>query len=381
MQRPFAIPLCRPSITAAELDGVADALRSGWLTQGPKTAAFESGFARYIGVPHAIAMNSCTSALFLALVAAGIRGEVILPSFTFVASANAIVTAGATAVFADIDPVTFNLDTAHVESLITPRTEAIMAVHYAGQPCRMDRLSALAERHGLLLIEDCAETIGGSFAGRKAGAFGVGCFSFFPTKNITTGEGGMLTTGDADLADKVRTLVAHGVDRGRAAAQPWQRFASLPGYNFRLSDVLAAIGIAQLGRIEAMNTARRDHAATLTRLIGDTPGVVPPTEDRDCRHVHQMYVLNTRDGVDRDALIARLRAGGIEASVHFDPPVHLQPAHARPGTVLPVTEAASRSVLTLPMFPDLTPGECQAIAGGVRAALGAAPLSAVPAMA
>ena len=363
-----AIPLCRPSITSAEFEAVAEVLRSGWLTHGPKTTEFEERFADSIGVPHAVAMNSCTSALFLALVATGIRGEVILPSFTFVASANAVITAGATPVFAEVDPHTCNLDPGHVASLITPRTEAIMLVHYAGQSCAMDHFMALAARHGLLLIEDCAETIGGTFRGQMAGSFGVGCFSFFPTKNITTGEGGMLTTGDAGIAARVRTLIAHGISRTEAPAQPWQRFASLPGYNFRLSNILAAIGVAQLARIEAMNTARRAHAAALTALLADVPGVTPPYEAAECHHVYQMYVLQTAPWIARDSLVGRLRAEGIEASVHFDPPVHRQPAHGRPDLVLPVTEALSRSVVTLPLFPDLTAAERIRIAAAVRAA-------------
>ena len=351
------IPLCTPDIGEKELKAAAEVLKSGWLADGPKSKEFEEKFAKYIGTKHAITLNSCTSALFLALKAQGIVGDVIMPSFTFVASANAAVTAGAQPIFADVDYDTCNIDIDKLQEMITPATEAIMPVHYAGQSANMKAIMDIAEDNDLKVIEDSAETIGGTFAGKKTGTFGVGCFSFYPTKNIATGEGGMVTTDDEKLAKDISRLKAHGVDKSayerEQSERPWYRAATAAGYNFRMPDVLAAIGAVQMEKIDEMNDKRRAHAQYLTKnLVDDNIDV--PVETKDCKHVYQMYTIKVK-GIDRNSFVKALRKEGIGASVHFDPPVHKQPYYLafRKGT-MDVTEKVAESIVTLPMFPSLT---------------------------
>lgn len=369
------IPLCIPSISDAELDLAREALTSGWLAHGPFNHKFEHAFAEYLGVKHAITLNSCTSALFLALKAQDISGEVILPSFTFVASANAVVTAGAVPVLVDIDYDTCNILPAAIEAAITPRTEAIMPVHFAGQPCLMDAISEIASRHGLALIEDSAETLGATFAGRQAGTFGAGCFSFFPTKNLTTGEGGMLTTDNGALAARVRVLASHGVPKTtyerEKEALPWYRSAVEPGYNFRLSNVLAAVGYAQMGRLDAMNARRQQLAAAYSARLADIEAIALPVVHPQATHVYQMYTVKLKQG-DRDRFVQELRKLGVGASVHFDPPVHhslwyRQQSHPHD---LSVTECVAARIVTLPMYPDMTEGEVDFVCDCILSVLG-----------
>ena len=365
------IPLSVPSIDDCEIRSVAEVLWSGWLTHGQKNEEFEEKFARYIGVKRAVSLNSCTSALFLAILAQGIKGEVIVPSFTFVASANAIVAAGATPVFVDIDYDTCNLDPSKIEERITPRTEAIMPVHFAGQSCRMNEIMEIAERHRLAVIEDSAEAIGAEFEGKKTGSFSVGCFSFFPTKNITTGEGGMLVTNDTDLAEKVRCYSAHGIPRSTLArekeAEPWFRAAVSAGYNFRMSNILAAIGVEQLKKLDEMNELRRQHARYLNRRLAPVEGIDLPLEAEDCYHVYQMYTIKLRN-ISRPEFIRSLRQRGVAASVHFDPPVHQQPYYQKCGyqdSGLVATNKVSSSIVTLPMYPQLTEEQLDLIATSI----------------
>lgn len=354
------IPLCKSTTGLREINTVKKVLDSGWLTDGPKNIEFEEKFAEYIGVKRAVTLNSGTSALFLALKALDIKGEVILPSFTFVASANAVLTAGATPVFADIDYDTCNIAPQKIAEKITSRTEAIMPVHFAGQSCQMDRIAEMAGKHALALIEDSAETIGGEYKGRKTGSFGIGCFSFFPTKNMTTGEGGMLTTNDARLADKVKTLAGHGIRRGTFkrmnASKPWIREAAMVGYNFRMSNLLAAIGVEQLKKLDGMNAARRRHASYLNKKLR-FEGIQTPIESEYAKHVYQMYTVKVA-GIDRTMFIKVLKEKGIGASVHFDPPVHLQDYYKKRYGYkrgdFTVTEKVAKSIVTLPMYPRLT---------------------------
>ena len=366
------IPLSRPCLDNAERDAVVRVLESGWLAHGPLNREFEEAFARLIGVEHAVSLNSCTSALHLAIEALGLDGEVVVPSFTFVASANAVFTAGATPVFADIDEATRNVDAQTIEAALTERTQAIMPVHFGGQACDMRAIVELANRRGLVVIEDAAETIGGTCDGQVAGSFGIaGCFSFFPTKNLTTGEGGMLVTDDDELAARVRSLSAHGisthtVDREKAE-RPWYRAAELPGYNFRMSQVLAAIGVEQVGKLAAMNGRRRDHARFLDGAL-DGEVMVLPVERPNRMHVYQMYTVQVDTGF-RDAFVRELRDLGVAASVHFDPPVHVQPCYRErwPGLRLPVTEKVSASIVTLPLYPHMTDAELETMAETVNA--------------
>lgn len=371
------IPLCLPDITAAEEEAVLEVMRSNWLTHGPKNNEFETMFAKYIGVKRALSLNSCTSALFLTILALGIKGEVILPSFTFVATANAVLAAGAKPVFADINFETLNMNPEAVAAKIGPRTEALLIVHFGGQACDMDAFTSLAERRGLALIEDSAETIGGEYHGRKTGSFGTGCFSFFPTKNMTTGEGGMVTTNDEALADRIFALIGHGIktttlDR-QAGFQSWRRSAALVGYNFRLTNFQAAIGVEQLRRLDRMNEARTRHAEYLSaKLAQKAPALELPVTRPGRKHVWQMYTVKVGADKDRDQFVLALREKGVAASVHFDPPVHQQAyymAHGYNQTGLPVTEEAARRIVTLPMYPALTQADLDFIADNVARAL------------
>lgn len=370
------IPLCVPDIGGKEIKIVKEVLKSGWLAHGPKNREFEEEFAKYTGVKKAISLNSCTSALHLAIEAQNIKGEVILPSFTFVASANAVIKAGAKPVFADIDYETCNIDPEKIEEKITEKTEAIMPVHFAGQSCDMARIMEIAEKHSLKVIEDSAETIGGTFENKKTGSFGTGCFSFYPTKNITTGEGGMLTTNDENFAKKIEALKAHGVpssahDR-ESQVKPWIRSVDFPGYNFRLCDVLAALGIVQLKKIDKMNSKRRRNSKYLSKRLKDIEGIKIPTEHKKCRHVYQMYTIKLDEAINRDEFLLRLREKGIMATVHFMPPVHLHPYYKTMGWKegeLPITEKVSSSIVTLPMYPKLKKEQLDRIINSIEETL------------
>ena len=351
------IPLCLPTIGEEEIKAVSQALASGWLTDGPKNQELEENFAKYIGTKRAVSVNSCASALFLTLKALGIKGQVIIPSFTFTATANAVVTAGASPVYADINPATGNIDPDKLESLITSETEAVMPVHFAGQSCRMDKILEICQKHKLALIEDSAEAIGAKFKNKMTGSFGIGCFSFFPTKNMTTGEGGIITTDDDALANKIKTLAAHGIprDKSKTDSRFWRRSATEAGYNFRLSNILAALGVEQLKKLDKMNDLRRQHASYLNQRLNKEK-IILPLEDTDCYHVYQMYTIQV-DPQKRDELVLKLKANDIAASVHFDPPVHLQDFYQKnyPNKIsLPQTELLAQSILTLPMYPNLS---------------------------
>jgi perosamine synthetase len=252
------VPLSKPSI--GEREHEAKVLASGWLAHGDSCRRFEEAFAERIGVRHAVTLNSCTSGLELALKAHDILGEVIVPSFTFVASANAIVSAGARPVFCDVDRETRNVNAELIAPWISERTEAVMVVHYAGQPCPIEAIAELCAKHGLLLIEDSAETLGAFWKDVQAGSTGIGCFSFFPTKNIATGEGGMLTCENSTVFERVRTLAAHSVPSTAKSrendARPWHREAIAAGHNYRMPDLLAALGLEQLLRLDELNARR-----------------------------------------------------------------------------------------------------------------------------
>jgi len=354
------IPLCIPYIGQAEKDAVIEAIESGWMSHGPYNKKFEEDFAKYLGVRHAISMNSCASALEVSLIVNHIEGEVVIPSFTFVATANAVVNAGATPVFCDVDPRTRNITAALIEQVLTPRTEAVIVVHFGGQPCPMDEISALCQKRNLLLIEDSAETLGAIWDGKQAGSFGVGCFSFYPTKNITTGEGGMFTCNDDDMAARARTLIAHGVPSSAREREkqtmPWQRDAIAAGHNFRMSNVLAAIGYHQLQKVDKMNRMRGAVAEYYNQRLADLGPVLElPYVHPRATHGYQMYTIVAAAEIRND-LVMYLRGRGIGASVHFDPPVHTQ-AYYRDRfdcvAGLTNTEKLAASIVTLPMYPAM----------------------------
>ena len=352
------IPLAKASIGKEEEEAMIETLRSGWLTHGDKNKIFEKQFAEFIGVKHAISMNSCTAALFLAIKANDIAGEVILPSFTFSASANAIVTAGATPVFADIDEQTGMLDPKSVEAAITDKTQAVMVVHFAGQSADIGALKSICDKHNLVFIEDSAEAIGAEYNGGRTGSFGFGCFSFFPTKNITCGEGGMFTTNDDELAKRVSVLMAHGIEKAQNPPFSGFRSASVAGYNFRLSNILAAIGVEQMKKIDRFNARRREIATLYNELLSQVEQVKTPVEKDGRVHVYQMYTIRV-ESETRNQLLNHLIQKGVGASVHFSPPVHLQEYYRDKFTSvpLPVTERLHNEILTLPIFTEKTNDE------------------------
>lgn len=352
------VPLSRPSISQTEIDCLVEVFQSGWLAHGPYNQKFEEAFSQYIDAAHAISMNSCTSALEVALEASQIRGEVIVPSFTWVATANAVINTGGTPIFCEVDYATRNMQAAAIAALITPRTEAVIVVHYGGQICAMDDIVELCQKHNLLLIEDSAETLGSTWCGRQAGSFGLGCFSFFPTKNITTAEGGMLTCRDDKLARQVRALIAHGLDSTthdrEKETKPWWRAAQRSGHNFRMPNPLAALGLGQLNRLEEMNAKRRELAKRYDQALASLVNI--PALCPGATHVYQMYTI-TVEAKRRDQVVHHLRAQNIGASVHFDPPVHMQPFYLSRGCKrgqLPLTEKLASEIITLPLYPDMT---------------------------
>lgn len=349
------VPLCKPEVGEDEIAAIREVFSEGSLSHGPKVGAFETAFANLIGVQHGIAMNSWTSASFL--VCSYVRerfgpGEVIIPSYTFVASANTVVSGGLTPVFAEVDWTTHEVTAATLEPLINERTRAIMVVHFAGRPCNMPEIMALAEARNLFVIEDSAECLGATIAGRQAGSFATGIYSFYATKNITTGEGGMVTTDDGELAEWLRIRMAHGIKKGSyrrdGVSQGWYRNAVAAGQNFRLSNFQAAMGLVQLSKLDAMNARRYAVARAYDARLASMPAVERPELLPPGEHSFQMYAIKVPMDL-RDRVLIGLQKAGVGASVHFDPPVHWQTAYSRPPRSLPVTERLARSVITLPM--------------------------------
>lgn len=368
------IPLCLPAVSKEEIRAASEVIKSGWLTHGKKNEEFEVRVANYIGAKRACSVNSCASALFLTLLASGIRGEVLVPSFTFVASVNAIAACGATPVFVDVEEDTCNMNPALLESLISPRTESIMPVHYAGHPCDMEAIMKIAEKHKLLVVEDAAECLGGEINGKKAGSYGNGCFSFFPTKNITSCEGGMVATNDNALADKVKALAGHGIasttSEREGSSKKWYREAHFTGYNFRMSQVHAAIGAEQIKKIDSLNAKRSAIAAYYNKRFKHAREIATPVERSGFKHVYQMYVIKV-PAEKRDGIVDALNSQDIWASVHFCPPVHEQSAHKNyaPEGGLPVTEKLSREVITLPIYPAMKKKQSKIVCDAILSAL------------
>ncbi len=354
------IPLSRPWIGPEEKAAVIEVLESGMLVQGPRVRALEDAFARLIGVRHAIATSSGTTALHLAMLAHGIGpgDEVITSPFTFIASVNSILYTGATPVFADIDEATFNIDPAKLEAAVTARTRAVMPVHLYGQPCDMDEICAVARHHGLVVLEDAAQAVGATYHGRQVGSFGTGIFSLYATKNVMSGEGGIITTDDDEVADRARLLRNHGM-RDR------YRYETL-GYNFRLTDVLAAIGLAQFQRLEEATRLRRANAATLDETLKNvvTPVVKPGRE-----HVWHQYTIRLDPQTDRNHAVKVLHDEGIGTGIFYPIGAHRFPHVSKAvGEVdMPVTDRAAESVLSLPVHPLLSPRDLERIAAAVNA--------------
>jgi perosamine synthetase len=360
---PRPIPLSSPAISEAEIRAVVDVLRSGQLAQGPAVAAFERAFAEYIGSAEAVATSSGTTALQLALLANGIGpgDEVITTPFSFIATANAIRLTGATPVFADIDADSLNLSPGAVEAKITSRTRAVLPVHLYGNPCDMQALTRIAHDHSLMLIEDACQAHGATFGSQKVGTFGTGCFSFYATKNMTCGEGGIITTSDPQVAARARLLRNHGMHRAYLHEEL--------GFNFRMTDLHAAIGLAQLPRLNALNAQRSAHALAYDATLTDT-AIRRPTIHPAAQSVWHQYTLLLPPG-RRQIIAERLRRRGVSVGVYYPLPIHRQVAyrdlHAR--NDCPAADAAALSVLSIPVYPGLQDHEIAYIQGEVSRAV------------
>jgi perosamine synthetase len=357
------IPIARPDVGAEEIAAVTEVLSSGMLAQGRKVAELEERWSEFVGVKHTVAMANGTLALMSIFSGIGLEpgDEVITVSHTFAATANAILYTGATPVFIDIEPDTYLIDAKRIEAAITPRTRAICPVHLFGLVADMDMIQAIADRYGLAVVEDACQAHGATFRGRKAGSFGIGAFSLYATKNMTTAEGGFVTTNDDKLADWLRLHRNQGM---RARYQ----FEAL-GYNFRMTDLAAAIGLVQLGKLER-NTARRQQIAQrYDEAFGELPIGLPVTPDGRS-HVFHQYTIDV--GGARDAVVADLKAAGVGADIYYPIPVHRQAYIMERGlhADLPVTEAAAARTLAVPMFPGLTDAEQDQVIDAVRTAVG-----------
>jgi dTDP-4-amino-4,6-dideoxygalactose transaminase len=341
------IYIAKPFITDAEKTAVLEVLDSGMLAQGTRTAQLEDAFAEICGTKHAVATSSGTTALHLGLLANGIGegDEVITSPFTFIASVNSILFVGARPVFADIEMSTFNIDPVSVEEKITSKTRAIMPVHLYGQMCKMDAIMAIADKHNLVVIEDAAQAIGATFNNKPAGCFGTAAFSLYATKNVMSGEGGMITTDDDRVAEHCRMLRNHGMKQ--------RYYHDMLGYNFRTSDIHAAIGLAQISRLEEMTERRRKNAEFYNENLKTviTPQTLPEAE-----HVWHQYTVRFDGGRDRDKAAEQLKENGVGSGIFYPVPAHQQ-GYIRDivGEVeLPVAEQMANEVLSLPVHPQLT---------------------------
>ncbi len=362
------IPISRPFIGEEEVKAVIDVLRSGFLAHGPEVEAFEREFAEYIGIDYAIAVANGTVALDLMLKAIGIGSgdEVVTTPFTFIATANSILYQGARPVFADIELDTYNIDPDSVLEKITNKTRAILAVHLYGHPADIKALKEIAEDHGILLLEDAAQAHGAEYYGRKVGSLGyAAAFSFYATKNMTTGEGGMVVTNDRALAEKIRRLRNHGQSRKYVHEEL--------GWNYRMTSIAAAIGRIQLRKLEQMNSIRRRNAEHLTRLLSRIPGIRTPIEKPWARHVYHQYVIWVGEEypLSRDELASYLKENGVGTAIHYPVPVFMQPLYRRLGysdQLCPNAVEASRHVLSLPVHPLVKEEDIEYIASKIAEA-------------
>jgi dTDP-4-amino-4,6-dideoxygalactose transaminase len=371
------IPITRPSLGDEEAAAAVEAIRSGWLSQGPRVQEFEACVAEYVGVRHAIATSNCTTALHLALVASGIGpgDEVICPSFSFIATANAILHAGAMPVFVDIDPKTYTLDSGLVEASITPRTKAIMPVDQVGLAADIAAIAAIARRHGLLVIEDAAPSLGATVDGARVGGLShLTCFSFHPRKSITTGEGGMITTNDDAAAELLRCMRSHGAStsdlaRHQSGTTEIEEYRHL-GYNYRMTDIQGAIGVVQMARLDGILDRRRRLAERYNALLGGCSELSVPYEPPARRHTFQSYCVRLRDESRRPAVMQELAGQGI-ATRRGVMAIHREPFYRSryPGIYLPVTEQAAQDALLLPLYAGMSDEEQDVVVSALLQAL------------
>ncbi|GFO55609.1 spore coat polysaccharide biosynthesis protein SpsC [Geomonas sp. Red276] len=371
-----------PAIEAPEIEEVVACMKSGWLGTGPRVARFERDFAAYQGVSHVAALNSCTAALHLSMVAAGIRpgDEVITTPLTFCATVNAIIHAGGTPVLADIDPVTMNIDPAEIERRVTGKTRAVIPVHFAGRPCHMDAVMAIAQRHGLKVIEDCAHAIETEYRGRKAGTFGdFGCFSFYVTKNVITGEGGMVVAQREEDIGRIKILGLHGMSK-----DAWKRFGDEGfkhyylvecGYKYNMMDLQAAIGIHQLARVEK-NWAKRELIwARYDEAFGALPVGIPAPVEKETRHARHLYTIlvdEAKTGISRDRFLDLMTARNIGVGVHYlslpEHPYYQDTFGWRPQDY-PHAMRIGRQTVSLPLSPKLSDQDVEDVISSVKAVL------------
>jgi len=351
------LSLAEPIIGEEEIIAVEEVLRSGWIREGNNVKDFERKFSKYVGSKYAVAVSSGTAALHTACSVCGLKegDEVIVPSFTHISTANAVLYVGATPVFAEVDTMTYNIDPADVANKITKKTRAIIPVHWGGHPANMNVLNEIAEQNNLIIIEDSCQALGASIGSKKTGCFGaVGCFSFYPSKIITTGEGGMIVTNDEDIYENAKLFRNYG--------QKWeQRFShSILGYNYRISEIQAVLGLKQLDRVEDIITKKILNSKKISKGLESIEGISAPTTKPDCRHVFVHYMIQVDEnefGLKRDFLVEALNAEKIEARFYI-PPVHLQPYYINRFNYkegyLPETEKISKRVLTLPCSAALS---------------------------
>ena len=372
------LPFSLPDIGEEEIEEVAQALRSGWITTGPRTKEFERRIGEYLGARHTIAVNSCTGALHVALAAIGIGpgDEVITSPLTFCSTANVILHLGATPVLADIGD-DYNVDPAEIEKRITPRTRAILPVHYSGQPCRMDRILACAREHNLPVVEDAAHAIGARYRDRMIGTLGdVTAFSFYAIKNMTTAEGGMIATGNEELAERMRLLTLHGISK-----DAWKRYTSegswyyevvTPGFKYNMTDIQAALGLPQLAKLERFLQIRERYVALYNAAFDQMPEIHTPIRNADVRHAWHLYVIQLdleRLTINRAQFIEALRAENIGTSVHFIP-VHLHPYYRdtfgfKRGDY-PRAEHVYDRILSLPLYPKMIEQDVEDVIAAVK---------------
>lgn len=373
------LPYCRPYFDDDELNRVADVLKSGWWTKGSVTREFEKVFAEYVGAKYAVAVNSCTAAMHIALVAKGIGegDEVISTPMTFCSTINTIVHTGAKPVLVDIDSKTGLIDVDKIEAAITEKTKAIVPVHYAGQSCDMDKINAIAEKYGLFVLEDCAHALSTEYKGKKIGSMGNACaYSFYVTKNISTAEGGMLTTDDEELYEKASVLSLHGMSKNAwsryGTKGDWKYEVCDPGFKYNLTDIAAALGIAQMNKLDEMQDIRTEYAEIYNKAFDKIDGITYLKDNglgKNSAHLYVIQIDKNKFDIDRDTFIELLKEYNIGTSVHFIPicmhPYYINNFGYKKGD-LPETEKMFEGIISLPLYPSMTREDVMYVIEAVR---------------